>query len=61
MAQLIKLNDYVSRYESDLSRYTSLFVRLKARRWKSMLEEETNKQGSVPLQEKSGGIEADFP
>lgn len=49
MAQLIKLNDYISRYESDLSRYTSLFVRLKIRRWRSILEEETKKQGTPRL------------
>lgn len=44
MAQLIKLNDYISRYELDLSRYTSLFVRLKKRRWESMLEFENKNQ-----------------
>lgn len=38
MAQLIKLSDYVTRYESALSRYTSLFVRLKKRRWNSTIE-----------------------
>ncbi|VEF47231.1 hydrolase [Bacillus freudenreichii] len=46
MAQLIKLNDYISRYETDLSRYTSLFVRLKKRRWDSMLEYEIKNQSA---------------
>ncbi|MFD1706793.1 NERD domain-containing protein [Siminovitchia sediminis] len=42
MAQLIKLNDYISRYEVDLSHYTSLFVRLKKRRWDSILDSTAN-------------------
>lgn len=37
MAQLIKLQDYVSRYEKDLSEYSSKFVRLKKRRWEAIL------------------------
>ncbi len=50
MAQLIKLHDYISRYESDLSRYNSLFVRLKMRRWKAILEEESNRLGVTHLE-----------
>ncbi|WP_335871320.1 nuclease-related domain-containing protein [Bacillus sp. 2205SS5-2] len=33
MAQLLKLQDYVSRYEMDLYRYPSQFVRLKKQQW----------------------------
>ncbi|WP_044340303.1 nuclease-related domain-containing protein [Rossellomorea aquimaris] len=36
MAQLIKLQDYVSRYEMDLYRYPSQFVRLKKQQWEKM-------------------------
>ena len=36
MAQLIKLQDYVSRYESDLSRYPSQFVRIKKQQWEKL-------------------------
>jgi hypothetical protein len=36
MAQLIKLLDYVSRYETDLYRYPSQFVRLKKQQWEKM-------------------------
>lgn len=38
MAQLIKLKDYVSRYEYDFSRYPSQFVRMKKRQWKNLQE-----------------------
>ena len=33
MGQLIKLQDYVSRYEQDIYRYPSQFVRLKRQQW----------------------------
>ncbi|WP_153722950.1 nuclease-related domain-containing protein [Sporosarcina cascadiensis] len=33
MAQLVKLVDYVSRYENDLSRYPTQFIRLKRYQW----------------------------
>jgi hypothetical protein len=36
MAQLIKLLDYVSRYEHDLSRYPSQYIRLKRYQWDRM-------------------------
>ncbi|MBS4202532.1 NERD domain-containing protein [Lederbergia citrea] len=36
MAQLIKLQDYISRYETDLSRYPTQFVRLKKQQWEKM-------------------------
>ncbi len=36
MGQLIKLQDYVSRYEQDIYRYPSQFVRLKRQQWAKM-------------------------
>ncbi|MCM3720438.1 nuclease-related domain-containing protein [Solibacillus isronensis] len=33
MAQLIKLQDYISRYEIDLARYPTQFIRLKTNQW----------------------------
>lgn len=33
MAQLVKLQDYISRYEIDLKRYPTQFVRLKKQQW----------------------------
>lgn len=36
MAQLVKMLDYVSRYENDLSRYTTQFIRLKRSQWERM-------------------------
>lgn len=33
MAQLIKLQDYISRYEIDLARYPTQFIRLKQNQW----------------------------
>ncbi|NMH67476.1 NERD domain-containing protein [Bacillus sp. RO3] len=46
MAQLIKLQDYVSRYETDLYRYPSQFVRLKKQQWEKMRQYWEN--GNVP-------------
>lgn len=39
MAQLVKLQDYVSRYQKDLKRYPTQFVRLKRIQWDRMKEE----------------------
>ncbi|GGB27041.1 hypothetical protein GCM10011409_00420 [Lentibacillus populi] len=36
MAQLIKLNDYISRYEWNMYRYPSQFTRLKQENWKKL-------------------------
>ena len=33
MAQLVKLQDYTSRYQIDLARYPTQFVRLKKNQW----------------------------
>lgn len=39
MAQLIKLQDYISRYEVDPKRYPTQYVRLKQSKWKRMKAE----------------------
>lgn len=39
MAQLIKLQDYVSRYEQELTKYSNQFVRLKQQRWQEKKED----------------------
>lgn len=36
MAQLVKMLDYVSRYEQDLSRYPTQYIRLKKYQWERM-------------------------
>jgi len=36
VAQLIKLRDYISRYELDIYRYPSQFIRLKKERWEKL-------------------------
>ncbi|MFC7061473.1 nuclease-related domain-containing protein [Halobacillus seohaensis] len=36
MAQLIKLYDYISRYESDIHQYPSKYIRLKQENWRKM-------------------------
>lgn len=43
MAQLIKLLDYVSRYEQDLTRYSNQFARLKQQRWEEKKAQNENK------------------
>ena len=39
MAQLVKLQDYISRYEIDLARYPTQFIRLKKGQWKRVREQ----------------------
>ena len=51
MAQLLKLQDYVSRYESDLSRYPSQYVRLKKQQWEKL--KVTWELGEIPEPERS--------
>ena len=36
MAQLVKMLDYISRYENDLSRYPTQYIRLKKYQWERM-------------------------
>lgn len=38
VAQLIKLQDYVTRYETDISRYPAQYVRLKKQQWDKLRE-----------------------
>ncbi|WP_349408206.1 hypothetical protein [Pseudalkalibacillus sp. SCS-8] len=51
MAQLIKIEDCVSRYEKDVYRYTGQYIRLKSERWKrlkaSWEKEKDTKQDQV--------------
>lgn len=48
MAQLVKLHDYISRYETDLTRYPTQFVRLKQNQWKRMkIQWETSSNHSM--------------
>ncbi len=47
MAQLIKLQDYVSRYENDLYRYPSQFVRLKKQQWEKLKQQWENPEDEV--------------
>ncbi|PLR98191.1 hypothetical protein [Bacillus sp. T33-2] len=48
MGQLIKLQDYVSRYEQDIYHYPSRFVRLKKKQWEG-LKENWEKGPSTPV------------
>lgn len=62
MAQLIKLSDYISRYESNIYQYPSQYIRLKKENWKKIhhlynqgLLENQNDQGEdEDLQPKRG-------
>ncbi|KAB7705863.1 NERD domain-containing protein [Bacillus aerolatus] len=48
MAQLIKLQDYISRYETDIYHYPARFVRLKKQQWESTRQYwESNRWGEV--------------
>lgn len=44
LAQLIKLQDYISRYEQDLTKYSNQYVRLKKQRWQEKKSEFNGKQ-----------------
>jgi hypothetical protein len=39
VGQLIKLQDYISRYETDVYRYASEFIRLKKKQWEKVKDE----------------------
>ncbi len=51
MAQLVKLNDYVSRYENNLYHYQSLFMRIKENRWKAFQQQNKTENQKRSLQE----------
>ncbi|MCT2535032.1 NERD domain-containing protein [Aquibacillus koreensis] len=38
MAQLVKLQDYISRYEKDIYHYPSQYIRLKKENWENLLQ-----------------------
>lgn len=48
MAQLVKLSHYVSRYEIDIYRYPSRYVRLKRERWNRLKQEWNAQQTGLP-------------
>ncbi|SES14248.1 nuclease-related domain-containing protein [Salisediminibacterium halotolerans] len=48
MAQIVKLSHYVSRYEIDIYRYPSRYVRLKRERWNRLKQEWNAKQTGFP-------------
>lgn len=50
MAQLIKLQDYISRYEKDLNRYPTQFIRLKKMQWERM-KQQWESGGDIPTWE----------
>ncbi len=52
MAHLIKLEDYVSRYQYDMYRYPSQFSRLKRERWDRLKAEWENSKMDIPTEEK---------
>ncbi|MDQ0215744.1 hypothetical protein J2S13_002164 [Oikeobacillus pervagus] len=54
MAQLIKLQDYISRYEFDLYRYPTQFVRFKKQQWEKTQQKwevEKQNEGDQPIEE----------
>ncbi|WP_421380621.1 NERD domain-containing protein [Bacillus salacetis] len=55
MAQLIKLQDYISRYELDTYRYPTQFVRLKKQQWEKW--KESWEQGDLLFQDEPGEME----
>lgn len=64
MAQLIKLQDYISRYESNIYQYPSQYIRLKKENWKKMKrlyeegelgKREDTSPPRLEIEEKSGG------
>mgnify|MGYP003461862866 CR=1 FL=1 len=50
MAQLIKLQDYISRYQVDLTRYPTQFIRLKKGQWERV-KKEWEQGGDIPTWE----------
>ncbi|HLS35957.1 MAG TPA: NERD domain-containing protein [Bacillota bacterium] len=52
LAQLIKLYDHVSRYEWNMYRYPSQYIRLKNENWKSLYNDWVNGYLNVPFETK---------
>ncbi|WP_068674871.1 hypothetical protein [Oceanobacillus sp. Castelsardo] len=61
MAQLIKLKDYISRYEWDLYRYPTQFIRVKKQNWKKLYEMWSNPVTYTPDIEFDDYIEVERP
>ena len=57
MAQLIKILDYVSRYENDLSHYTTQFIRLKRYQWDRLKLQWQNQKDGFFFEEEEEEIE----
>ncbi len=56
MGQLIKLQNYISRYETDIFNYPGRFIRLKRRHWKYILDQwKTEKMHGKNMQENMDG------
>ncbi|WP_088103873.1 hypothetical protein [Halalkalibacter urbisdiaboli] len=53
MAHLIKLEDYISRYQYDLNRYPSQFTRMKKERWYYLKSEWEQAQSEATLSEQT--------
>ncbi|NWN95777.1 MAG: NERD domain-containing protein, partial [Bacillus sp. (in: Bacteria)] len=59
MGQLLKMQDFVSRYETDLIRYTNQFIRLKKQQWEKFRENWENgpeEEEEAPAQEESSQV-----
>ncbi|WP_209123919.1 NERD domain-containing protein [Alkalihalobacillus sp. BA299] len=54
MAHLIKLEDYISRYQFDMQRYPTQFTRMKKERWYYLKNEWEHLNVSVSMDEKEG-------
>lgn len=50
MAQLIKLQDYISRYEWDTYRYPTQYIRMKRESWNRLYDEWSNRNASIQLE-----------
>ncbi|MER1987633.1 MAG: nuclease-related domain-containing protein [Solibacillus sp.] len=62
MAQLVKLQDYVSRYQIDLTRYPTQFVRLKKSQWDRVrIQWETGEEIQQWKHEETAEDEAQMP
>lgn len=61
MAQLIKLQDFISRYETDIFRYPSQYIRLKKERWEKV-NDNWYKSGELnnPILQKSQSLYEPF-
>ncbi|WP_181349946.1 NERD domain-containing protein [Thalassobacillus sp. CUG 92003] len=57
MAQLIKLQDYISRYETDMFRYPGQFIRLKKSNWAKLKEKWENGTLEAEAEEIDSGAE----